>query len=208
MADARLLNIFFGLCYSFLDLEAVELQALVGRVGHDTFLGVKALLAHVSTLDERNNGQVKMLGKSIVTAVMGRHRHDGTRAIASKHIVTYIYRYVLACDGIHGIAASEHATHLLLNHALALGLVLHLIEISVDGGTLVGGHHFIDIDTLGSQYHESHTKDGVGTGGENQQALVTVGDGEGHFGTLAVANPVALRFLNGFGPLECVQVTQ
>ena len=139
---------------------------------------------------------------------MSRHRHDGTRSIASKHIVTYIYRYVLACDGIHCIAASEHATHLLLNHALALGLVFHLIEISVDGGTLISGHHIIDIDALGSQYHKRHTKDGVGTGRENQQTLITVGNREGHFGTLTVANPVALRFLNRFGPFESLQVTQ
>ena len=139
---------------------------------------------------------------------MGRHCHDGARAIACQDIVTNIYRYILAGDGIDGITASEHAAHLLLNHAFTLGLVLHLVEIGIDSSTLVGRHHLVHVDALGSQYHEGHTEDGVGPGGENQQALVTVGDGEGHLGTLAVADPVALRFLDRLGPLDGVQVTQ
>ena len=149
-----------------------------------------------------------MLGKGIVAAVVSRNGHDGTRAVTCQHIVTYIYRYILASDGIDGIAAGEHAAHLLLNHALALGLVLHLVEIGIDGGTLVRGDHLVHIDALGSQYHESDTKDGVGPGGENQQALVAVGDGECHLGTFTVADPIALGLLDGLGPLDGVQVTQ
>ena len=127
---------------------------------------------------------------------MGGNRHDGTRAVTSEHIVADVNGNVFARDRIDGIAASEHAAHLLFNHALALGLVLHLIKVSVNSGTLVGGNHLVNIHALGRKYHEGHTEDGVGPGGENQQALVAVGNGEGHLGTLAVADPVALGLLD------------
>ena len=109
-----------------------------------------------------------MLGKSIVTAIVGGNSHDGTRSVSSQYIVTYIYRYILARNRIDGITAGEYTTHLLINHALAFGLVLHLVEIGIDGFTLIGRHYIIHIDALGSQYHKGNTEDGIGTRGENQ----------------------------------------
>ena len=149
-----------------------------------------------------------MLGEGIVTAVVGRYRHDSARSITSQHIVTYIYRYIITRNGIDSIATREHTTHLLLDHAFTLGLVLYLINIGINGSTLVCSYHIIHIDALGRQNHEGDTKDGVGTRGENQQALVAARDGEGHFGTLAVADPVALGLLDRLGPLDSIQVTQ
>ena len=208
VANARLLDVLLGLGNSVLDLEAVELQVFVAGVDHNALLGVKTLLADVSTLNQRDDGQVEVLGESIVTAVVGRHSHDGTRSVTSQHIVTDIDGNPFLRNGIDGITAGEHATYLLLDHALALGLVLHLVKIGIDGGTLVGSDHIVHVDALGSQYHEGNSKDGVGTSGENQEALVAVGDGESHLGTLAITNPVALGFLDGLGPLDGFQVAQ
>ena len=85
-----------GLLYGFLDGQSVQaegfsviLHALVlahGRVGHDAFLGIIALLAHVSPFHQWDDGQAEMLGKGIVSAVMGRYGHDGSCAIASQHV--------------------------------------------------------------------------------------------------------------------------
>ena len=149
-----------------------------------------------------------MFSEGIVAAVMGRNRHDGARAISSEHIVTYIYRYVLAGDGIDGITACKHTTHLFFNHALSLSLVLYLIKIGVNGSMLISSHHIVHIDALGSQYHEGHTENGVGTRSENQQTLITAIDGESHLSTFAVTDPVALSLLDGFSPLDGVQVAQ
>ena len=86
--------------------------------------------------------------------------------------------------------------------------MLYLVKIGINSSTLISSNHFIHIDALRSQYHKRNTEDGIGTCGENQQALVAIGDGESHFGTLTVANPIALGLLDGLGPLDGVQITQ
>ena len=82
----------FGLLNGFLYRESVErealkrLHALARRVHHRAFLGIKALLTHVGSLNERDDGKVEMAGKGIVAAVVGRHGHDGSCAISGEHI--------------------------------------------------------------------------------------------------------------------------
>ena len=137
-----------------------------------------------------------MLCKSIVAAVVSRNCHDSTGSVAGKHIITDIHRNFLARNRIDGIAAREHSAHLLLNHALTLGLVLNLIDIGIYVCFLLLSNHQIHILALGSKHHESNTKDSVGTSGENLQVDVATCNLEEHLGTFAVANPVALRFLD------------
>ena len=208
LAYSCLFDIFLGLGNGVFHLQAVELQTLVARVHHDAVFGVEALFAHVGSLNQWDDGEVEMLGKRIVAAVVGWYRHDGTSAVACKHIVADVDGYLLAGNGVEGIAATEHTTHLLLYHALALGLVLNFVEIGIHGGALLGCHHLLHILALGSQHHEGNTKDCVGTSGEDEQLLVAAHDGEQHLGTLAVAYPVLLGFLNRVAPLNSVKVTQ
>ena len=63
---------------------------------------------------------------------MSRNSHDGARAVAGKYIIAHPNRDFLTREGIYGIAAREYARYFLLNLALALCLVLHLVEIGVD----------------------------------------------------------------------------
>ena len=201
-------DIFLGLGDSLFHLESVELQALIAGVGHDAFLGIEAFLAHVGSLDKWNDGQVEVSSKGIVAAVVGRHCHDGAGAVACEYIVADVDGNFLASYGIDGIAAAEHTAHLLLDEALTLGLVLHLVEIGIDGSALLGSYHLLHIFALGGEHHEGDAKDGVGSGGEDEQLLVAAHDGEQHLGTLAVAYPVLLGFLDGVAPLDGVEVTQ
>ena len=81
-----------GLLYRLFHRKTVERESVKGvlagsrTVGHCALLGIKALLAHVASLDERHDGQVEMLGKGIVARVVGRHGHDGPCAISGQHI--------------------------------------------------------------------------------------------------------------------------
>ena len=67
--------------------EAMErLHTLARRVHHRALLGVETLLAHVGSLDERNDGEVEVAGEGIVAAVVGRDGHDGSGAVAREHV--------------------------------------------------------------------------------------------------------------------------
>ena len=189
-------------------MQAVELQAFVRRVDHRALFGVEALFAHVSTLDEGHYGQIEVLGKGVVTAVVCRHGHNGTSAISGQHIVAYVYWNLLAGDGVDGIRAAEHTAHLLVDESLALGLVLHLAYVGFHSRLLVGSGHLVHIFTFGSKHHECYTENSVGACGENEQIEVAVLHLEVHLSSLAIANPVALRLLDGVRPVHSVEVTQ
>ena len=112
-----LMLLYEDLCglYSVLDIESIERERLTivfhclssssRRIGDDAFLSVVRLLTDVSTLDERDDRKIEMLGKSIVTAVMGRNRHDGSGAISSEHILGDIDRALIASDRIDTVSA-------------------------------------------------------------------------------------------------------
>ena len=208
LADTSLGDIFLGLGNGVFHLQTVELQTFVAGVHHYAVFGVETLLADVGTLNQRDDRQVEMACEGIVAAVVCGNRHDGTSAVACKHVVADVDGYLLACDGVDGIAAAEHAAHLLLYEALALGLVLHLVEVGINGCLLLGCHHLLHIFALGSQHHEGHAKDCVGAGGEDEQLLVAAHDGEEHLGSLAATYPVFLCFLDGVTPLDGVEVAQ
>ncbi len=146
-----------------------------------------------------------MACECVVAAVVCRNCHDGARSVAGQHIVGHPDGNVLTREGIDGIAAGEHARHALLDLALALGLVLHLVKIGVYQRLLLGSGEQGHIFGLRSEHHEGDAEDGVGAGGEYLEVQVPVGHPEVHFGTLAAAYPVALGLLEAFAPVQCVE---
>ena len=137
-----------------------------------------------------------MTGEGIVAAVVRGHGHDGTCAVSGQHIVADIDGNLLARKRVDGIRAGKHARYLLVNHALALGLVLDRVEILVDGLALPGGGDHIHVLALGGENHECHAEHSVGAGGEYEQVeVIPSGDGKTHLGAFRASDPVALGLL-------------
>ena len=191
--------------------KAVEGEALAsghsgaGRIGHRAFFRVEALFAHIRTLDEGHDGQVEVTGESIVAAVVCRHRHDGACAVARQHIVRNPYGDFFAREGIHRIAAREHAAHLAIRDAFAFR--------ALGGGGHIGLHLFAAVGrgelrhefAFGSEHHEGYTENRVGARGEDREFHVAVFHRKLHLRAFRTPDPVALRFLDRIGPVEFVE---
>ena len=83
----------------------------------------------------------------------------------------------------------------MVTDAVALGALLHVCDIFVNGGTLRVGSQLVNELTLRCKHHEGHAEDGVGTCGENGKMLVAVLHLELHLGSFRTSYPVALCLL-------------
>gem|GEM_PF-2497087 len=203
-ADALRLDIVDGGGDGFLDAHAVE----EAGVAHRTFLGIEARLGNVASLDERDNGQVERAGEGIVAAVVRRHRHDGAGTIARQHIFGNPHGHLFTGQRVHGIGAGEHARDLAgLGDALALGLLLRLEQVCLDGFLLFRRGKLLHPVALRCQHHEGDTEDRIGARGEDRHLifLVAVEDMEDHLRALAPADPVALHLLERVGPVQGIE---
>ena len=209
LGDERL-----GGCNGLLHAQSVECEAVQclaacgGRVHHGAFLGIETLLAHVGTLDERDDGQVEVSGKGVVAGVVGGHCHDGSRAVAGEHIVAHPDGDFVAREGVDGVRACEDACDAAVGNAFTLSALLGGFEISLHVGPLRLGGELCHEFALGSQHHEGYAEDGVGAGGEYGKLEVAVLHAELHLGAFGAAYPVALRFLDGVGPVERVEALE
>src|SRR3712207_8569943 len=70
-----------------------------------------------------------MAGKGIVPAVVGRHGHDGARAVTGQYIFGNPDGNVIAREGVDGIAAAEHARYLAVADAVELGAFLDISQV-------------------------------------------------------------------------------
>ena len=207
-----------GLSNGFLDGEAVQaetlaivLHALVladGRIHHDTFLRIVALVTDVSTFHQGDNGQIEVLGKSIVATVVGGYGHDGSRAVTGQYVLGNVDGTMVARDGVDAVCTAEHARHRVVNHALTLGTAFYVFDVFVYGLTLFGSGNHIHQLALGSQYKEGHAKHRIGTGGEDGKVHILVCHFYLNLGTFASTNPVLLGFLDALAPLDGFQTVQ
>ena len=235
----------FCLGNGFLDGEAVEAEALAvvlhalvgtdGRVHDDAFLGVVAFLRDVGTLHQRDDGQAEVLGEGVVATVVGRHSHDGSRAVAGKDVLGNIDGTFVARDGVDAIGAAEDACHGVVYHAFPLGAALDVLDVLIDGLALFWRCHLIDQLAFGSEDEEGDAEHRVGTGGEDGESQRSRGQGAGgkrialavgillllapcslllfancylHFRSFAAAYPVALRFLDALAPVDGVEAVE
>ena len=90
-------------------------------------------------------------------------------------------------------------------HTVELGTLLNVGKIFVNSSLLLGSGELLNELALGSQYHECHTEDGVGTCGEDGEVEVLTCHLKLHLGTFRTANPVLLGLLDRVAPLYCVQ---
>ena len=145
---------------------------MLRTVHHDALFGVETLLAHVGTLYQWDDRQVEVTCEGIVSAVVSRHCHDGSRAVSGQHILAYPDGNVITCEGIYGIRAGEHSRNLLVGNALSLGALLHISQIFIYCCLLFRRSELAHQLAFRSQHHECHAKDGVGASGEDGELAV------------------------------------
>ena len=101
-------NELLCLCDCLLDCQAIEVELAITersnrRVCHYTLFGIEALLAYITTLNQRTYLNAEVLCKRVVTAVVCRNSHDGTCSVTRKYIVAHPHRNLLAGNRVDGI---------------------------------------------------------------------------------------------------------
>ena len=81
-AQAMRFDIVDGRGNGLPDIHSIEETG----IAHDAGLSVEAAFGNVASLDDGHDGEIECPGENIVTAVVRRHGHDGTGAIAGQNI--------------------------------------------------------------------------------------------------------------------------
>ena len=210
-AQLMFFYIFLGSGNGFLDSQSVQIQIAVRsssftwRVAHDTFLGIKALFADITAFHQRTDFQSEVLGKSIVTAVVSRHRHDGSRTVSSQYIVADPDGHCLAGKRIDAIRTAEHTRHAAVGDTFAFSAFLRTFEVSIHFCFLFRCGELSHQFAFWSQYHKGNAKHRIGTCGKDGKFKITVFYLKLHFSTFRTANPVLLCFLQRIRPVNAVQ---
>ena len=130
---------------------------------------------------------------------MGGDGHDGTRTVAHHDVVGDVDGDLLAVDGVDAAETLQADTRLILDQlgALKLGLLgaLGLVGLHL-GHVLDAILHLLDDGMLGSDDHEGHAEEGVGSCGVDAEGLVGVGEAEVDEGTAGLTDPVDLLHLD------------
>ena len=108
-------------------------------------------------------------------------------------------------ERIDGVGAGEHTRHFPVGDALTLGAVLDPLEILFYLLLVLVLNHALHILRLRSEHHESDAEDGIGTGGEDDEALVAVSQSETHLCSFRAAYPVALCLFERVGEVDGVE---
>ena len=126
---------------------------------------------------------------------MGRYCHDSAGTVGHQYIVGYPYGDLLAVDGIGSGQALNADTGLILGQlgTLEVGLLRSHLTICHDVIPVLDlVLIFIQNRMLRRYYHVGNTEQGIRSGGVNTQLLVLAGEGEIHFRTLGLTDPVLL----------------
>ena len=167
-----------------------------------------------------------MACKGKVAAVVRRHSHNSTRAVAGQNVVAHPDGYALLGKRIDSVGACKNAAHLLhLGLALAFTAVLGPGHVGFHLGLAVGRGDAFNQLVLRAQHHKGDTEDSIGTCGENLKTRCGLGselrhiglcagqhvgiglhiEREPYGGTLAATNPVALYLFEALAPVHLLQ---
>ena len=169
--------------------------------------------------NNRHDGQIVLAGEFEVTLVAAGNGHDGAGAVVGHDVVGNPHGDLLAVDGVHDIAARKGA--MLLEGALGTLDGRDMLGVLDDLGdgllVLRALDELVQTGVLGSQDKEGHTKERVGTCGENGDLALVALDGLAIFiaqgkvdlGALGAADPIGLHLLDALGPAgELLQVVE
>jgi len=166
-------------------------------------------------LDGAHHRQAMDAREGEVALVLGRHRHDGPRAVGAEHVVGHVDRDGLAGEGVGDETAGEGAALLQAGAgvggrgALELAGLTGALHETLDRGALVVGDQIAQHRMLGGDHRVGDAETGVGSRGEDAQDVTGVDrQGQVELDTLAAPDPVTLHGLHPFGPLEGVDVIE
>ena len=208
------LHVFLGSSNRFLDGQAVQIQVAVRshsslrRIAYNTFFCIKAFFTYVTAFYQRYDRQTEMFGKSIVTAVVCRHCHDGSCTVTGQYIVADPYRYSLTGKRIHGIRTTEYTGHTAVGNTFTLGTLLRTFQVSLYLCTLCVGSQLSHQFAFRSQHHEGYSEHGIGTGSKDSEFQVAVFHLEADFSTLRTTDPVTLSLFQRVGPVYGFQTVE
>ena len=206
--------VILGLFDSFFDGQSVQCKITVRsyirsrRVANETFFGIKAFFADITTFYQRTDLQSEMFGESIVTTIVCRYSHDGTCTITGKYIVANPDRHCLTCERINGITSGEYTRHAAVCNTITLGTFLCAFQISVNFILLFRSSQLSYQFAFRRQHHESNTEHRICTSGEDGKFQIAVFYFELYFGTFAATDPVSLSFFQRICPVDGIQSVQ
>ncbi len=137
---------------------------------------------------------------------MSGNGHDRAGSVAHHYVIGDPYRNLFIIYRIDGICACKDAGFLFFGRLpLYRALTLSQFFILLNSLLLTGRSELFDQRMLGSQHHKTRTPKSVGTGGIDND-LVTFLGLEADFSAFAAAYPVLLHKLDGFGPVDGLEV--
>ena len=139
---------------------------------------------------------------------MGRHSHDCARAVAREHILADPDWNCLACEWVYSIRAGEDTSHLAVADAVALGALLHIVDVFADSLLLLGCCHLCDIVAFRRKHHECHAKHSVGACGEDCELHVGILYREFNLSTFGTSDPVLLSLLYRVAPVYSLKTVE
>ena len=130
----------------------------------------------------------------MVALIVRGDGHDGAGAVAGEHIVGDPDGDLLAVHRIDRGEAERHAGLLLGEvRALQIAFGVACLPVSLHGIALCGGGDLLDQRMLRRQHQIGGSKEGVGAGGEDRDALRKSIEGEADLGSFTAPDPVPLE---------------
>ena len=162
--------------------------------------------------DHDGDGELVLGREGEVAFVVGGDAHDGAGAVGEQDVVGDPDRDELVGERVADVGAGEDAGFvdlggLTLDFRLAAGLR----DISSDGVAVLSRRELVDERVLGGEDEIADAKHGVGSRGEDADAIDLAGrlvEREGDFSALGAADPVALHQLDRLGPVDRGEVEQ
>ena len=201
MSQPVRLNIVFCSLDGVLYLHSVQEV----RIAHHSVLGIKTLLRHITTLNQRHNRKPELLSKRIIPAVMRRHSHDGTGSITCKHIFGYPNRHLLSGKWIYSISPGKYSGNGLgLRNPLSLRFLLDRRHVRSHFLFAVLRCQLLHKLAFRSQHHECHAEYGIGARRKDSdwKMLVPAHSIKDHFSSFRAAYPVALHLFQRIRPVK------
>ena len=202
-ALARLLQPGHDALLEFRRRQAVVLAGIDG----DAVVHEAAPIDARRRLHHLHDRQAEFRRELEVARVVRRHRHDGARAVAPQHVVRHPDRDFLSVDRIDRVGAGEDAGLLLGQFgALKVALAGGGDAVRRHGLGLLGRRDLRHQRMLRREDHVGRAEQRVRPRREHADRFAA--DGEIDFRAFALADPVALHFLDALGPVEAVEVRQ
>jgi len=178
------------------------------HIGFCHGLDIKGLVGRLNDHDER---EIVFFGEFKVPLVVGRHRHDATRAVIGEDEIGGVDRHPLFRHRVQTVGVKEDTLlFVVVRGAHDLVMLLDLVHPLPDLSLPILAFDKLQHQgVLGGDEHESGPEDGVLAGCKHLDVTVAVRHGKGKFAAVALADPVPLHGEDPLRPAgEAVAVCQ